>query len=540
MFAEGAVERARDGAMMNTAILRKMIFVTGFPRGGTTWVRDCIGSHPKIAGLPGETTFLKPLAGYTLSALADHNLVTLLRSQIADGIARKVAAFGSDASYYVNKAPSDAINAAKAALLIPEAKFIFVIRDPRDVLVSHQRGARKWMDGKNSTVLGCMSKLERYFRVGYLDGEVRPNEWLVKYEDLHQDFDRTLRRLYDFIGVESDACIVAEVYRRNDFESKTGRRHKERLEAPARKGVVGDWANLLAETDLEWYKERPFWTVFMERFGYDWSYVTFESVLRAMVDAGMHFIGEEELLRCRLDANRRNALLLHTVDLAGGEALKSNVLAVAGIERALRTPSMFSFLALDHPRNQAMTPKDLVDVVRALEESSPYAWIGFHLDWARWFRRAEDEPVSPGGFDAGQALDDLIRQIDRYASYGMSCRIATVSRRGPGEAESPDKWASALDEFRKHGVRLIQHEIEPQLSARSPCRPHIEEEGGVITVEGFPVAGRINDPKTYKQFPLGSLTTFLTRLGGEPPLGARALGLRGNGFMSVPTGDCTG
>jgi len=36
--------------------MRNMIFVTGFARGGTSWLRDRIGSHSNVQILPGERT----------------------------------------------------------------------------------------------------------------------------------------------------------------------------------------------------------------------------------------------------------------------------------------------------------------------------------------------------------------------------------------------------------------------------------------------------------------------------------------------------
>ena len=33
---------------------KNFIFVTGFPRGGTSWLRNCLGTHPDVVKVPGE------------------------------------------------------------------------------------------------------------------------------------------------------------------------------------------------------------------------------------------------------------------------------------------------------------------------------------------------------------------------------------------------------------------------------------------------------------------------------------------------------
>ncbi|MGH9341375.1 MAG: sulfotransferase family protein, partial [Acidobacteriota bacterium] len=188
-------------------VLEKLIFVTGFARGGTSWVRDCIASHPDIEGIPHEMVIFRMLNNYDTSAFDSKNLVSDLRSQIYDELRQTVAKLDSRSHYFVNKAPANAPYLGKAARLIPEAKFIFVIRDPRDVLISHQRGNQEWMRGSNSTVEGCMKKCRKYFS-GYSEAAELPSVLLIKYEDLHQAFIETLSHVFDFIGVSSDADLI--------------------------------------------------------------------------------------------------------------------------------------------------------------------------------------------------------------------------------------------------------------------------------------------------------------------------------------------
>src|SRR5690606_8748745 len=127
----------------------------------------------------------------------------------------------------------------KAARAFPEARFIFIIRDPRDVLTSHQRGTKKWMAGKNSTVEGCMAKIQSYYD-GWADAEGLPNVMLIRYEDLHQNFYETMREIFRFTGLESDQEILDEIYNKNNFGAQTSRANVEDGDSAKRKGVVGE------------------------------------------------------------------------------------------------------------------------------------------------------------------------------------------------------------------------------------------------------------------------------------------------------------
>src|SRR3989304_1632746 len=105
-------------------VMSKMIFVTGFARGGTSWLRDCIDAHPDIAKIPGEMVLFRDIKD---------------RESIEQAIEEAILQNNLNAPFYVNKAPANAPYIGKACRLFPESKFIFIIRDPRDVFISHKR-----------------------------------------------------------------------------------------------------------------------------------------------------------------------------------------------------------------------------------------------------------------------------------------------------------------------------------------------------------------------------------------------------------------
>ena len=186
-------------------VMSKMIFVTGFARGGTSWLRDCIAAHPDIAKIPGEMVLFRDIKD---------------RESIEQAIEEAILQNNLNAPFYVNKAPANAPYIGKACRLFPDAKFIFIIRDPRDVFISHKRGEQKWMGGKNSIVVGCMHKIEKYYN-GYIEASDSDNVLLVRYEDLHQNFIDTMMKVYKFIGVDNSPLIIQDVFRKTNFIAVT-------------------------------------------------------------------------------------------------------------------------------------------------------------------------------------------------------------------------------------------------------------------------------------------------------------------------------
>ncbi len=230
--------------------MSQWIFVVGFTRGGTTWLRDCVGSHPDVVPIGPE-----------LPVIRDLKDPTLIKNALEDVIGDLVV------PYYVTKAPANSLYLKMACDSFPDSRFLFIIRDPRDVFVSHKRSTLEWTMGKNKKIDGCMDKIEKYYR-GYEEADCK-NLMLVKYEDLHQKFASTMKTVFDFIGLPYDDVLLEDVYQRNKFVNKT-KRITENKDSHFRKGAIGEWGLYLDDKEIEFYKTSEFWESFMERHEYGW------------------------------------------------------------------------------------------------------------------------------------------------------------------------------------------------------------------------------------------------------------------------------
>ncbi|MGB3613025.1 MAG: sulfotransferase, partial [Elainellaceae cyanobacterium] len=111
----------------------------------------------------------------------------------------------SDTKLWVgNKTPQNTENIDKLHKLFPDAKFILIVRDVRDVALSWQK---KW--GKDKLL--CAYKWNRRMRKGIqlLEANIRSESYLiVKYEDLLSDLSSTSMQICEFLGIPFDENML--------------------------------------------------------------------------------------------------------------------------------------------------------------------------------------------------------------------------------------------------------------------------------------------------------------------------------------------
>ena len=212
-------------------------FFVGAARSGTTLVRAMFDSHPELS-IPGESGFITRLGRRAprryerngtfateifWSDLASHRGFQRwevdqaeLRARLqqpgvqsfADAIRRIYEWYAGShhKSRYADKTPNYVSDIPFLARLFPEAKFIHIVRDGRDVALSHL-SISKWGPG---TVEDAASEWRRRVEAGRRAGErLGPGRYLeVRYEDLVRDPESALKPVCDFIGLDFDAEML--------------------------------------------------------------------------------------------------------------------------------------------------------------------------------------------------------------------------------------------------------------------------------------------------------------------------------------------
>ncbi len=215
--------RTLPGASVRDGVAQPL-FVLGFPRSGTTLLEQMLTTHPRIAAgdeLPiiAELTALMPrLLESPLSypeALAelwmgDHrDDLDILR----DHYLRRVSQLGivpEGARWFTDKMPLNETDLGLIALLFPRSPLLRLVRHPLDVVLSVYSNL---LTHGFHCAYALETAAQHYVLVHELVEHYRrqmPLRFMeVRYEDLIDDQEATLRRVLAFMGEEFDRRCLA-------------------------------------------------------------------------------------------------------------------------------------------------------------------------------------------------------------------------------------------------------------------------------------------------------------------------------------------
>ena len=152
------------------------------------------------------------------------------------------------------------------------AKVIFLVRDPRDVIVSHFHQITKRT--KKPMYFSSISEFVRdetfgfnriiqFYNIWYNQRKISKDFFLVKYEDLKNNGENELKKIFNFLEFNIDEKIIREVYNKS---SATKMRNKELVNKlsgfndfgkeinhlKVRKAKVGSYLDELSQSDIDY------------------------------------------------------------------------------------------------------------------------------------------------------------------------------------------------------------------------------------------------------------------------------------------------
>jgi tetratricopeptide (TPR) repeat protein len=184
------------------------VFLVGFPRSGTTLLEQALASHPDIRTLEEANCLSDTITEFVDTPDSLAKFAALDDAGLAPWRAaywKRVAEAGGqiDRPLFIDKLPLNAIHLGLIARLFPDAKIVFSLRDPRDVLLSCFR-RRLVMSAHMFELTRLDSAAAFYDAVMTLADLYRDRLGLpildIRHEDLVADFDGQMRRVVDFIG----------------------------------------------------------------------------------------------------------------------------------------------------------------------------------------------------------------------------------------------------------------------------------------------------------------------------------------------------
>jgi len=269
-WARAQKPKLAPGVGPGLAPATRHVFLMGFPRSGTTLIESMLTAHPQVVSLEERNTLQAGVRAWLTDPAAVSRLMTAREAELApyrDDYWACVKAFGPDPAgkIFIDKNPFNSLKLPLVQRLFPDAKVVFSIRDPRDVVLSCFRrrfnlnpSTYELLDLRRAAVLydGMMSFTEA-FRAAYPF-----SEYPLVYEQLVQDFTGQAKAVCAFIGADwrEDLSDFAGRAKRGDVASASSAQIARGLYADG----AGQWRRYRHELEPVLGLLAPW----VERFGY--------------------------------------------------------------------------------------------------------------------------------------------------------------------------------------------------------------------------------------------------------------------------------
>lgn len=216
------------------------IFVIGFFRSGTTLTQEVLGVHPEVF-VADETGFISAMQRelQRIDGSADSDAEKLRRLDWS-GILRlrefywktvrdRFGDIGQRS--LVDKHTMNTVDVGLINAVFPDARLIFVMRDPRDVCVSCFM--QLMVPGPaTAQLLSWQGTAAFYAQVMDWWMHIQPRLSMdchqFRYEDAVAEFEPTYRKVFDFLGLSWDPAVV-------DFHAHAAKKH---IASPSRNQVA--------------------------------------------------------------------------------------------------------------------------------------------------------------------------------------------------------------------------------------------------------------------------------------------------------------
>ena len=258
------------------------IFILGRHRSGTTWVSNILASLPEIyapvhrseSGVH-ESAFFSHLVRHCNHGRSDADLQAIKRlferssffslTGLAHGpeitaqgpveYLRSIMAAGArtkGAKFWLEKTPAHTLHAKFLSDSFPDARFIAVVRNYRDVVASNVHGFgdpdSAWNWFRQSIVTAVYEKIIARNKVK-----------VVSYETLLTDYEGTIRSIMKYLGIDSEVIPHSEFQPNTSYkDTSRGTRWWQEMAMDAGRWLVQPLpARLVEESVVRWRGRRP-------------------------------------------------------------------------------------------------------------------------------------------------------------------------------------------------------------------------------------------------------------------------------------------
>lgn len=193
------------------------VFLMGFARSGTTLLENVLAAHRGVAALDEKEVLVDSLREYLSNDKGPDRLLAADEATLdrfRELYWKRVGDHIGDVAgkVFVDKRPMATMKLPLIAKLFPQAKILFAVRDPRDVMLSCYR--RQFLLNPSMYEFLELKGAARFYssmmQLAVLCREKFGQPWKeTRHEALIEDFDNHIAAIFAFIGLEWDDEVRA-------------------------------------------------------------------------------------------------------------------------------------------------------------------------------------------------------------------------------------------------------------------------------------------------------------------------------------------
>ncbi|MGB5591168.1 MAG: sulfotransferase [Gammaproteobacteria bacterium] len=221
------------------------VFIIGMPRSGTTLVEQILDSHPSIHGGGELNDLWRILGGIGRWLPEGRNLPEAVAdvdpaawAELGQRLAHRLRHYDEDALRITDKLPFNYTLTGIIRLMLPRARIIHCVRDPRDTCISCYTTSFQSDRGFTCDLAELGETYRLYWQLMRHWRSVLPGGLFeIRYEDLVRDVEHEARRMIDYVGLEwSEECLNFHLNQRKVITASM-----TQVRQPAYQSSVGRW-----------------------------------------------------------------------------------------------------------------------------------------------------------------------------------------------------------------------------------------------------------------------------------------------------------
>lgn len=210
----------------------RLLFLLGAPRSGTTWLQALVASHPNVSTGP-ETHFFeainplfeffnktRPRPDGLKEYLSEEEFLEEIK-ELFFRITSKVVPPEQLPFIFLEKTPQHVFYYDVILKCFPDAYFIHLVRDPRDVVASVLRAARTWGKGwfPDSVTIAAELWKRSVLEAQKIPGKIKDSKRFIeiKYENLVSDTCGNLSMIFRWLDLRFDDTLIKKIVVENEL-----------------------------------------------------------------------------------------------------------------------------------------------------------------------------------------------------------------------------------------------------------------------------------------------------------------------------------